>query len=355
MKNISKYKVQLTSTVKDAIRQLDRGGLGFCAVVNGNDEVIGIITDGDFRRSVLGGIDLTANVMQIANRDFKYLPADYSMQDAKNVFSRESNIEYLPILDHNKLVDLIAEKDLTSNVDISTRIKKLDTTVIIMAGGRGTRLDPFTKILPKALIPIGDKSIIELIIDKYLEYSINEFLISINHKAKMIKAYFEELNDDYTIGFIEEDKYLGTAGALSKIGVKFKNPFFVSNCDIIINDNYAQIYDFHRTNSFDLTIVASMHYQTVPYGVCEIDDGGILHRIIEKPETNYLVNTGMYILNPDIPEFIPHDTFFNMTDLIEVIQKNNGKVGVYPVTEKSWIDIGQWEEYKTALNILNKD
>jgi len=351
MRNIERFKVKNNSSIKKAIKQLDIGGLGFCAVVDNEDNVIGIITDGDFRRAILNGIDLTENVLKIANKQYEYLTSDYSKADAEKIFMSKINIEHLPILEDGKLINVITEKDLITNVDLNSR-KKINNLVVIMAGGQGSRLEPFTIILPKALIPIGNKSIIELIIEKYLEFGMSNFLISVNHKAKMIKAYFEEQKGNYTIDYIEEDKPLGTAGVLKMLEHKIKEPFFVSNCDIIINDNYAKIYDFHINGNFELTIVASMHYHTIPYGVCEIDNAGALKRIIEKPETNFLVNTGMYILNPDITGLIPDDAFYNMTDLIDALQNQNRKIGVYPISEKSWIDIGQWEQYKNAVNSL---
>lgn len=349
---IDKYKVRSDSSIKKAIKQLDTGGLGFCVVVNNEDTVVGIITDGDFRRSILNGINLEGNVMEIANRHYKYLTAGYSRADAVNLFLEGKNIKHLPVLKGDKLVDIITEKDLISYGEMNSRKKKLDNLVVIMAGGLGTRLDPFTAILPKALIPIGDKGMIELIMDKYLEYGMNHFLISVNHKARMIKAYFEEQQSGYQINYLEEDKPLGTAGALKNLEYRTKKPFFVSNCDIIINDNYTEIYDFHINGGFELTIVASLHYQTIPYGVCEIDDGGVLKRIIEKPEANFLVNTGMYILNPNVLGLIPENTFYNMTDLIADLQNQKRRIGVYPVPEKSWIDVGQWEQYRNAVNVL---
>lgn len=353
MLDMDKYKVRFDSNIKQAIRQLDIGGLGFCVVVDNENKVVGVITDGDFRRSILNGIDLEGNVLEIANRHYKYLTAGYSKIDAVNLFIREKNIEHLPILEDGSLVELITEKDLVSKGDMNCRKNKLDNPVVIMAGGQGTRLDPLTVILPKALIPIGDKAMIELIMDKYHEYGMSDFMISVNHKAKMIKAYFEERKDGYNINYIDEDKPLGTAGALRYLENRAEKPFFVSNCDIIINDNYADIHEFHISGGFELTLVASLHYQTIPYGVCEIDNRGALKRIIEKPESNFLVNTGMYILNPDILGLIPENTFYNMTDLIADLQNQDRKIGVYPVSEKSWIDVGQWEQYRNAVNVLN--
>lgn len=152
-----------------------------------------------------------------------------------------------------------------------------------MAGGKGSRLAPFTDILPKPLIPLGNKTIIETIMDEYALYGINEFYISVNYKAKLIKAYFEDIELPFKINFIDEEKPLGTGGALKYLENKIKSCFFVSNCDIIIKDNYATIVDFHKSGNFDITLVGSMQHFTLPYGVCKINNNGNLSVIIENP------------------------------------------------------------------------
>ena len=221
-----------------------------------------------------------------------------------------------------------------------------------MAGGKGTRLAPFTYILPKPLIPIGEKPVIEIIIDEYIKFGVNNFFISVNHKANMIKAYFEDINHEYSIGYVIEDKPLGTAGSLKYLEGKIDSDFFVSNCDIIIKENYNSIYDFHKKNDNILTLVSSMQHHTIPYGVCEIENGGTLKSITEKPQYDFLVNTGMYILSPEALKYIPENEFFHITHLIEKLKDDGKKVGVFPVSEKSWIDIGQWTEYKKAVEFL---
>ena len=221
-----------------------------------------------------------------------------------------------------------------------------------MAGGKGTRLDPFTRIFPKPLIPIGDNPIIEIIMDKFAKYGMKSFIISVNTKAKMIKAYFEDSRSKYNISFIDEDKPLGNIGALRFLEGKLKTPFFISNCDIIVECDYTKIYEFHQQHNCDLTIVGSLQHYTIPYGVCDIENGGILKSIKEKPEYDLLVNTGMYVFNPDILKFIPKNEFFNIPDLIKKLKKARKKIGVYPVSEKSWIDVGKLSEYKKHINIL---
>jgi dTDP-glucose pyrophosphorylase len=349
MIELEKYKIQSNVSVKDAIKKLDEGGIGIIVVVDDNGTVVGVITDGDFRRSVLKGVGLDAGVLQITNKEFKYLNKGYSKTAATNFFKKKSGIERLLVLDNGKLSDIITEKDFGAGAG---KKAKLDNPVVIMAGGKGMRMEPFTRILPKPLIPIGDKTIIELIMDKYMEYGMDNFIISVNYKAKMIKSYFEDEKTDYKITYIDEIEPLGTAGSLKPLGKIINGPFFVSNCDVIINDKYNKILDFHNEGSYDLTLVASLKSHIIPYGVCEIDKNGALTRLIEKPESSFLVNVGMYILTPGILESIPSNTVYHMTDIIDSLQRQGRKVGVYPISENSWIDIGRWELYQNAINIF---
>ena len=226
---------------------------------------------------------------------------------------------------------------------------------MIMAGGKGTRLDPFTKVLPKPLIPVGDKPIIEVIMDKFSEFGIKDFYITINHKGRMIKAYFEDLTLRYKITYIEEETPLGTAGGLKYLQGKFVDDIIVTNSDIIIEEDYAEILKFHKKMKNDITLVASIKHYNIPYGICDIENGGKLCAIREKPDFSYLVNTGLYILNAGVIDIIPSDKFYHMTQLINDIKNNGGTVGVYPVSESSWIDIGELEGYKKILAKIGYD
>jgi len=354
MKELNEYIVKDTSNIRTAIKTMDRGGIGFIVVVDKDEKVIGIVTDGDFRRAILSEVHLKENILLITNKDYKYLRKGYSQNEALDYF-KGNIVEFLPVLENGKLVEIISKDDLYNQFDIELQKKQnLDLPVVIMAGGKGNRLDPFTRILPKALIPINEKPIIEVIMDEYAKYGINFFYISVNYKEKMIKAYFEDNSSGFHIEYINESKPLGTAGALRYLIGKINTSFFASNCDVIIKDDYSKIVKFHQEGKFDLTLVGSMQHQTIPYGICTFENGGLLKRIEEKPEHDFLVNTGMYLLNPAVLNYIPNNKYFDMTDLITLIQKNGHKVGVYPVSEKSWLDIGQWEEYNSTVRKLAK-
>lgn len=350
MPDVKELTVKQTLSIRDAVKQLDAAGIGFLICVDDRTRVMGVLTDGDFRRAVLRGQSLEDAISKIMNRDFLSLPDGFSVAEAQKIFS-EKPVRHLPVVDNNGLLLRMVSKDVmdgTVTLDIAPE-KQLRAPVVIMAGGKGTRLEPFTKILPKPLVPIGEKPIIELIMDAFSRFGMEHFYISVNHKQRMIKAYFEDHPAGFSIDYIVEDKPLGTAGALKFLQGKIDQPFFVSNCDILIQDDYSAIYNFHRSGEYDLTIVAAMHHHTVPYGVCQIMPGGQLKTLIEKPTQDVLVNTGFYLLQPDVLEKIPADTFYHITDLIADIRSSGGTIGVFPVSEGAWIDIGQWEEYRKSV------
>ncbi len=356
MKSMGKFDNCIVSesvNIRSAIKQMDKGGIGFITIIDNNRQVSGVITDGDFRRAILRGVDLEQNVLSITNTEFKYLNKGYSNDDALKFLKGTKIINYLPVLDNGKLADIISIDSLHSQDGfLEVKQSKLNLPAVIMAGGKGTRLDPFTRILPKALVPIGEKPIIEVIMDEYAKCQIKKFYVSVNHRNKMIKAYFEDHGSDYNINYVNEDEPLGSAGALKLLESKFDTTFFVSNCDVIIKSDYSKIVEFHKKGKYDLTIVGSMQHYRIPYGVCSYDSGGLLTNFREKPEYDYLASTGMYVLNPQILSYIPEDKYFDMIELISILRDKSHRVGVYPVSEKSWIDVGQWQEYRDALKSL---
>jgi len=348
MNNISQYLINKDESIRKAIESIDKSARKIIFVIDSENKLYGTITDGDIRRWIIKTGGIKGNVEDIGNKDPVSFEKDYSIEKVKKILLSKK-IEAIPIVNkEKKIIKILFWDDIFQ--EEKRDFSQIYLPVVIMAGGKGTRLDPFTRILPKPLLPIDNKAIIEVIMDDYAKFGMKIFYITINHKAKIIKAYFEEQKSIYSIEFIEEDIPLGTAGALKLLENKVSTPFFVSNCDIMIKEDYAKIYDFHKKNNFVLTLVGSMQHHTIPYGVCEIVNGGVLRRVNEKPEYDFLVNTGMYLLNPETFRFIPDNKFYNITDLISDLKKNKYKVGVYPVSEKSWIDLGQWDKYKLSLD-----
>ena len=255
-------------------------------------------------------------------------------------------IECMPVVNEShELINVFFWEDVFATENRLNNIH-LNLPVIIMAGGKGTRLKPLTNVIPKPLIPIGEKTIIEEIMDRFLNVGCNIFYISVNYKADTIKHYFEQLPIcPYSLNYFHEDKPLGTVGSLYLIKEKIHSTFFISNCDIIINEDYFQILKYHQVNGNELTIVSALKHYPIPYGIIETSNGGLLSEFKEKPELTFQINSGMYVLEPHLLHEIPENEFYHITQLIEKIRNRGGKVGVFPVSEGSWKDIGEWKEY----------
>ena len=347
---ISKFIGTTTMTIVDAMMKIDTNAKGILFIVDENGVLTGCITDGDIRRWLLKTSDLNALVINAMTRSPKYLFMEEKSQ-ANNLMQKEV-ITALPLLNkQRRIVDIV----FLSETEKETLGKRnlFDIPVIIMAGGRGTRLYPYTKILPKPLIPIGETPIVERIINRFVEYGIKKYYMTVNYKKAMIRAYFSDINHEYTIEFIEENKPLGTGGSIKLINEKFDKPLFVTNCDALVLTDYGDLYDYHMNSQNEITIVSALKNITVPYGVLHSKENGILINMEEKPMLSYLINTGMYVINPDTIDRIPNDTKFHMTDLIDIVMKNGGKVGMYPVSEDSFLDMGEFSEMQRMEEKLN--
>jgi len=340
--------------VREAMKKLDDSHRKILFVVEGDQLLIGTLTDGDIRRWILGGHNLEDSVADVCNTDPITVSVDFDLQDVKQLML-ENRIQAIPVVGHGKKLKNLLFWDTIFDDEYHEEFKEnLSIPVVIMAGGAGTRLDPFTRILPKPLIPIGDRSILEVIIDKFREYGIEEYFISVHHKSKVIKAYLDELAPPYEIKYLEEDKPLGTVGALGQLREQVEDSLILTNCDTVIQCDYEDMVRFHDKNQYDITLVGSMINYKVPYGICEIEGEGKLVNLVEKPEYSYLVSTGMYVLRQSALALIPDDTHFNMTDLIDKVRAGGGSVGVYPISEKSWLDTGEWQEYKKTVEQLSQ-
>ncbi|WP_022668253.1 nucleotidyltransferase family protein [Desulfospira joergensenii] len=349
MKNIT---IQSKTTVKEAMEVLNKTAEKVLLVVDQDKKLIGSLTDGDIRRHILKNKQLTDSIETVYNPDPYFIfQKDFDKDNLRKILT-DHKIDLIPILNNERVViDYITWEKAFGNL-LGGAGNKISAPVVIMAGGKGTRLEPFTKVLPKPLIPVGDKPVIDHIIERFRAFGANQFFFTINYMAKIMRAYFEEKEYDYKIDFAQEKEFRGTAGSLKLLQGKLEQSFFVSNCDIIIEADYSDIYRFHIKNEYDITLVAATKQYNIPYGVCELNGSGSLKRIREKPEYNFLVNTGLYVLNPDILSFIPDHGIFHITHLMESLHDNGGSIGVYPVSDSSWIDVGQWSEYRKAIKII---
>lgn len=339
-----------TNTLLDAMKLMDEIKVKTLFVLNGED-FEGIITLGDIQRAIINNVSLKEVVGTILNRKkiYGYLTEG---EDVIKDKMRKMRAEVMPILDEQgELVDVCFWNDLFKKADLTDR-EKINLPVVIMAGGKGMRLKPITNVIPKPLVPIGDKTILETIMDQFEEIGCTKFYMSVNYKADMMKYYLGQLDHKYDIEFFQEEKPLGTIGSVSLLKDKINTPFFVSNCDSINDQDYRDVYDYHVQNHNDLTIVTMVKSFRIPYGVIETGEDGLMVSLSEKPELTYQVNTGVYILNPTCIDEIPVNEFFHITHLMEKIKARGGRVGCYPVSEHSWKDMGEWPEYLKMIDVL---
>lgn len=349
MRNLS---IKISSTIYNTMKLLDKTAEKCLFVVDNNSKLIGTVTDGDLRRAILDGNSLNDDIKGCYNDNPIYLfEKDFSHEKIKKQLIN-NRVEIIPIINTKREIVNYTTWEQAFGDRGSYPITEIDAEVVIMAGGKGTRLKPFTDILPKPLIPVNGKPIIEHIIDNFSKYQINSYLVSVNYKSEILKAYFVDKNPNYQVKFIEEKTPLGTSGSLRLVKTSINKTLIVCNCDTIIKSDMADILEFHKRNESDITIVASAKKFKMPFGACMLDDLGNLDYINEKPEFDFLVNTGLYILEPITLKIIPPDSLYHFTDLVKDAKKNKYKIGVYPISPDSWIDVGQWAEFHEATKLL---
>lgn len=352
MRNIEKETIAPSTSLLNALKRMDERKVKTLFVFKG-EHFEGILTIGDIQRAVIKNVTLKDACSQIIDKEKIYGYIEESEEVIKEKM-RSIRAEVMPILDDGgNLVDVWFWDEVFNTSEPDNR-QKIDLPVVIMAGGKGTRLKPITNVIPKPLVPVGDKTILEVIMDQFEGIGCHKFYMSVNYKADMMKYYLSQLPHKYDIEFFQEKKPLGTIGSVSLLKGKIKTPFFVSNCDSINEQDYRDVYDYHVNNHNDLTIVTMVKSFKIPYGVIETGEDGLMVSLSEKPELTYQVNTGVYILNPSCIDEIPEGEFFHITHLMEKIKARGGRVGCFPVSEQSWRDMGEWSEYLNFIGITNK-
>lgn len=341
---IKEITIDKDTSIISALKQMDENKHKLLLVLD-HEKFYSLLSIGDVQRAIIANVHLDEPVSKILRSEVRVANAKDDKEQIK-AYMKEKRNDFMPIIDDEKRVlDVIFWEDL-----FETKREKenpnLNLPVVIMAGGKGSRLRPLTNVLPKPLIPIGDQTMLEDIMDRFVESGCHDFYISVNYKAETIKQYFQHLqNPQYNISYFQEEKPLGTAGSLHLLKDKIKSTFFVSNCDIIIDEDYAEILRYHIQNGNEITVVAALKNYAIPYGTLETGSSGLLQSIHEKPDITFKINTGMYILEPHLINEIPENEFYHITSLIDKLIKDGRKVGVFPINEGSWTDIGNWDEY----------
>ena len=325
-------------SIEDAMKKINLNATGNLFICR-DGVLVASISDGDIRRAIINGASLKENALPYANSAPIYLPGSKKAY-AEQVMI-EKSITAIPIVDENKkIIDI----RFMLKGDIS-KSENVNVPIVIMAGGKGTRLKPFTDILPKPLIPIGDKTITEHILDKFSSLGCEEFYMIVNYKKEFIKAYFADDDRNQIIPkFVDEIQFLGTGGGLALLKKYIGSTFFLTNCDILIEMDYSDALKYHKESGNIITLICAKKIITIPYGTIETDNNGFITRLVEKPSYQFQTNTGFYIIEPEFMDLIPENTKIDMTDIIDSCITNGQKVGAYLVDETDWMDMGQFEE-----------
>ena len=328
------YLIEKNIKVKVAMKRINTIQPKILFVVDKNNKLLGALTDGDIRRYLMSNGSIEDSVYEACNKKPKRIAK--TKKEAVGMLNKE--YVAIPIVDNKKnIIDVYIGK----TVEIKKQIK---VPVVINAGGKGSRLEPFTKILPKPLIPVGDLPIIEHIMNKYQEYGCKDFYIIVNYKKQLIKTYFKEIERKYKINWVDEKEPLGTGGGLSLMKNKINEPFFFISCDSLILADYSDILSFHKKNKNDITMVCAKKIVTIPYGIVNSDENNQLISFEEKPEYHISTNTAMYLLQPELLKQMKSKQKMDFPDFIKELSKKGKRIGIYTIDEDKWLDMGQFSE-----------
>ncbi|WP_017211315.1 nucleotidyltransferase family protein [Clostridium beijerinckii] len=341
-KNLSNIVIQENTKIIDAMGLIDKNAKGILIVVDSFNKILGTITDGDIRRAILGEKSIKTPIKELYNKECIYVYENKNINSIKRCFI-ENKIKFIPVVDNNK--EVIDYYEIDDFINYNTMEK--DNPVLIMAGGLGTRLKPLTDEIPKPMLKVGSKPILQSIIEQFKEYGFTNILISVNYKANIIENYFRDGRDfGVSIKYIKETKRLGTAGAIKLAEEYLNKPFFVINGDILTSVSFHNMLQYHQNNKALMTVGSRVYETQVPYGVLGVEETCItsLH---EKPVYSYNVSGGIYVLNPEVIKNIPRNEYFDITELINKIINENGRISSFPISDY-WIDIGKVEDYYKA-------
>ena len=345
-KDINQFCLKEPATVRECMAVIDKNKQGIALIVDAQGRLTGTITDGDIRRFILAGHSIDNSVASVMWTKPLTAPLGTSEKELKELMNKHL-VRNIPIIDTNgcpsKIINL---RDIVSEEDVCQ-------FAVIMAGGKGKRLKPITENMPKPMIKVGNKPILENIINYLKESGIVNIYISLNYKADIIENYFEDGSEyGVKISYLKEGKELGTAGALTLLPEIPSSPLLVINGDVVTKTNFLRLIEFHKQRRCVMTVAATQYTLNIPFGVLNTS-GHYLLGIEEKPEQRFLCNAGIYMLNPEALPLIPEDTEFDMTDLIKELVRKGLPVTTFPIHE-SWVDIGHMDDLRKAQNDLEE-
>jgi dTDP-glucose pyrophosphorylase len=340
MKKVQHIIVGPETSIRETIRVIDVGSIQLALVASPDGRLLGTVTDGDIRRAILRNIPLDEPTHRIMNPSPTTVHAADGREEILSKM-RAKQLRQIPVVDDEGRI--VTVEVLTEMIGQEDR----RNSVVIMAGGHGIRLRPLTEKCPKPLLKIGNKPLLERIIENFVEYGFRHFYLAVNYMADMVVEHF---GDGSALGaqieYIREDKKMGTAGALGLLGEQPTQPLIVMNGDLLTKVNFQHLLDFHNEHGAEATMCVREYDFQVPYGVVQIANHRIL-TIEEKPVQRFFVNAGIYVLNPSTLNLVPRGEYCDMPDLLQGVVSRGGETAVFPVREY-WLDIGQMEDFRRA-------
>ena len=311
-------------------------------VLDENKRMVGTLTDGDYRRALIGGASVNDTIDKIMHRNFNYMKVE-EIDDVKEIKrQKELKMTLVPVLDR--------EKHIVEVINLELYKTRLPIDAVLMAGGKGERLRPLTEKTPKPLLLVGDKAIIDHNIDRLISYGVQHVSVTVNYLKEQIEEHFLEPHNGVQVQTVREPKFLGTIGSIKFVKEFFNDTVLVMNSDLFTNINYEDFYLHFKEHDAEMSVAAVPYTVSVPYGIFDLN-GRDIQGLIEKPTYNYYANAGIYLIKKSALEEIPEDTFFNATDLIEKLISEGKKVIRFPLNG-TWIDIGNPQEYQKANELV---
>jgi dTDP-glucose pyrophosphorylase len=348
---LEKISIAKSTRLIDALRLMDQQEVKLLLVMDGNS-FRSLLSIGDIQRAIVRQVPLESPVEKVLRKNIRVAHEQEPFGVIKQRML-ELRTELMPVVNHaGDLVRVYFWDEVFGEAHAKSS-EPLHTPVVIMAGGLGARLRPITNVIPKPLIPVGEKTIIEEIMDRFHDCGAEDFHVSLNYKGDMVERYLNEAKKPYRITYFREDRPLGTAGSLYLLRDTLRTTFFVSNCDILVEHDYREIFRQHHDEGNEITAVAAVKVLSVPYGVFDCDASGKLTSLREKPDVTFLVNVGLYVLEHHLLAEIPPDKPMHITHLVEQVRLRGGRVGLFPISEQAWFDIGEWAKYFKAVSHLN--
>lgn len=345
---LERFMVSDTKSVKEVIEYMEENDIKTVFVVDESKRMQGLFTYGDMRKFFLKDGNMANCITSAMNKS----PIVYSSYEEAEKERKKNKMIVYPVIDSERhIIDALFERDIEEN-EISIEFQN-DFPLVIMAGGKGTRLYPYTKILPKALIPIGEETISERIINRFVRYGCKDIYFILNHKGNMIKSYFNDIVEKkYNTHYIDEPVFLGTGGGLALLKGKIDKTFILSNCDILINADIDCLLKTHKLQKNKITFVCAMKDMVIPYGVINTNEDGKIESMVEKPELSFLTNTGVYVIEPEVIEELEDNEFIHLPDIAKKYLDKGENIGVFPISGKAWFDMGQFSEMENMIKEL---